>query len=116
NRAQGARAGRRRRMGRTRQRPATGGGKTMKKTNAARTAFHAACWALVLWLAGSGLAAAQNSLEAFDVIQQGDKLVVRMTTKEPLRSVPPNFTVANPARIAFDFANTVNGLGRTTQD
>ena len=30
--------------------------------------------------------------------------------------MPPNFAVANPARIAFDFPNTVNGLGRASQD
>jgi len=78
-----------------------------------RTAFHA----LVLWFAGVGVALAQtNSIEAFDVAQQGGKLVVRVTTKEPLRGVPPNFTVATPARIAFDFANTVNALGRSSQD
>ncbi len=78
-----------------------------------RTAFHA----LVLWFAGMGIALAQaNSIEAFDVTQQGGKLVVRVTTKEPLKGVPPNFTVATPARIAFDFANTVNALGRSSQD
>jgi len=78
-----------------------------------RIAFHA----LVLWFAGVGIALAQaNSIEAFDVAQQGGKLVVRVTTKEPLKGVPPNFTVATPARIAFDFANTVNALGRSTQD
>src|SRR5690242_13380658 len=74
-------------------------------------------YVLVLWLAGIGLAAAQaNSIEGFDVTQQGGKTVVRITTKEPLPSVPPNFAVANPARIAFDFPNTVNGLGRSSQD
>jgi type IV pilus assembly protein PilQ len=74
-------------------------------------------YALVLWLAGIGLAAAQaNSIEGFDVTQQGGKTVVRITTKEPLATVPPNFAVANPARIAFDFPNTVNGLGRSSQD
>ncbi len=78
-----------------------------------RTAFHA----LVLWFAGMDIALAQaNSIEAFDVTQQGGKLVVRVTTKEPLKGVPPNFTVATPARIAFDFANTVNALGRSSQD
>src|SRR2546421_6756196 len=72
---------------------------------------------LVLWLAGVGIAAAQtNAIESFEVMQQGGKTIVRVTTKEPLRSVPPNFAVANPARIAFDFANTVNSLGRSSQD
>jgi type IV pilus assembly protein PilQ len=70
-----------------------------------------------LWLAAFGVALAQqNSIESFEVTQAGGKTVVRVTTKEPLRSVPPNFAVANPARIAFDFPNTVNALGRSAQD
>jgi len=74
-------------------------------------------YVLVLWLAAFGLAMAQsNSIEGFEVTQVGGKTVVRITTKEPLRTVPPNFAVANPARIAFDFPNTVNGLGRASQD
>src|SRR4051812_46190915 len=88
----------------------------MKTTNAFHTASFAALCAFGLWLAGAGLALAQNSIESFDVTQQGGKVVVRITTKEPLRSVPPNFTVASPARIAFDFPNTVNALGRSSQE
>ena len=72
---------------------------------------------LLVWLAGLGLAAAQtNSIEAFDVTQQGGTVVVRVTTKDALKSVPPNFTVASPARIAFDFSGTVNALGRNAQE
>ena len=74
-------------------------------------------YGLALWLAGMGLALAQaNSIENFEVAEQGGKVVVRITTKEALKGVPPNFAVANPARIALDFANTANGLGRTTQE
>jgi type IV pilus assembly protein PilQ len=74
-------------------------------------------YGFALWLAGVGIALAQaNSIENFEVTQQGGKTVVRVTTKEPLRSVPPNFAVASPARIAFDFANTTNALGRASQD
>ena len=73
--------------------------------------------ALLLWLAGIGIAAAQaNSIEAFDVTQQSGAIVVRVTTREPLQSVPAYFTVANPARIAFDFPKTANALGRNSQD
>jgi type IV pilus assembly protein PilQ len=80
--------------------------------NAIRIAY-----GLVLWLGAVGLAFAQaNSIEGFEVVQQGGKTVVRITTKQPLRSVPPNFAVANPARIAFDFANTVNALGRSSEE
>ncbi len=72
---------------------------------------------LALWLAGVGLALAQsNAIESFDVTEQAGKVIVRVTTKEPLRSVPPNFAVASPARIAFDFPNTANALGRASQD
>src|SRR5258706_23036 len=73
--------------------------------------------ALVLWLAGLGLAAAQtNSIEAFDVTQEGGKVVVRITLKEALTAPPPNFAVTTRARIAFDFSNTGNSLGRASQD
>src|SRR4051812_48625819 len=72
---------------------------------------------IALWLAGIGLVFAQaNAIEAVDVAEQAGKVVVRITTKEPLRSVPPNFAIASPARIAFDFPNTTNALGRASQD
>jgi type IV pilus assembly protein PilQ len=81
-----------------------------------KTILTALC-GFALWFSGTGLATAQgNAIESFNVSQHGDKLVVRITTKEPLRSVPPNFAVANPARIAFDFPNTTNALGRSSQD
>jgi type IV pilus assembly protein PilQ len=76
-----------------------------------------AVYGFALWLAGIGLALAQsNSIESFEVSQQASKTIVRITTKEPLRNVPPNFSVASPARIAFDFPHTVNALGRASQD
>ena len=72
---------------------------------------------LLTWIAGLGIAFAQsNSIESFDVSPQDGKVVVKIVTTQPLGSVPPNFTVANPARIAFDFAGTQNALGRTSQD
>ena len=82
-----------------------------------KTKIQALLYAFTLWLAACGLAAAQsNAIEGFEVTQVGAKTVVKITTKEPLRTVPPNFAVANPARIAFDFPNTTNGLGRSSQD
>jgi len=72
---------------------------------------------LAAGFAWAGIAFAQaNSIESFDVGQQGGNIVVRITTKEPLRAVPPSFTVANPARIVFDFAGTSNALGRNAQE
>ncbi len=69
-----------------------------------------------LALLSAGWAWGQNAIQSFDVTQQGGQIVVRVGLKEPLAGLPASFTVAAPARIAFDFANTVNGLGRTAQD
>jgi type IV pilus assembly protein PilQ len=74
------------------------------------------CFAVLAWLLAAGSALAQNSIETFDVAQQGGNVVVRITTKEALKGAPVNFTTANPPRIVFDFAGASNALGRTTQD
>ncbi len=76
-----------------------------------------ALYGFALWLAATGVALAQaNSIQSFDVSQQGGKVLVRITTAEPLAGVPPNFAVANPARIALDLPNTTNALGRSSQE
>ena len=56
-----------------------------------------------------------NRIEGLEVAEQGGTLYVRLTLSEALASPPPSFSVANPARIAFDFAGTANGLGRNVQ-
>src|SRR5262245_15490377 len=71
---------------------------------------------LAFWLAGTGFALAQNAIESFNVAEQGSNIVIRVTTKEALKSPPASFTVANPARVVFDFPDTVNALGRNSQD
>src|SRR5262245_25401993 len=69
----------------------------------------------VLVLAASARAQ-QNSIENFNVTQSGGQVLVRVTLKNPLAAAPGSFTVATPARIAFDFADTTNGMGRNSQD
>lgn len=56
-----------------------------------------------------------NSIESILVSQQGGEVLVKVTTKSELASVPANFSVASPARIAFDFPATGNALGRSSQ-
>nr|WP_068639059.1 type IV pilus secretin PilQ [Thauera butanivorans] len=56
-----------------------------------------------------------NQIEALDVAQHDDGVYLRLTMKEPLASPPPSFSVASPARIAFDFRDTGNALGRNVQ-
>ena len=60
---------------------------------------------------------AQNSIESVNVSPQpGGKVVIRVGLKEALTTAPAGFTVNNPPRLAFDFANTGNALGRTVQN
>ena len=56
-----------------------------------------------------------NQIEGLEVAEQGGAIYVRLTLREPLASPPPSFSVANPARIAFDFPGTGNALGRNVQ-
>jgi len=60
--------------------------------------------------------AAPNSIDSLNVTSQGGRTLLRLTMKEPLKAAPASFTVANPARIAFDFPNTVNALARASQE
>ncbi|WP_020166073.1 type IV pilus secretin PilQ [Methyloversatilis discipulorum] len=57
-----------------------------------------------------------NSIESILVSQQGGEVLVKVTTKSELATVPANFSVASPARIAFDFPATGNALGRSSQN
>ncbi|MBL8415111.1 MAG: type IV pilus secretin PilQ [Propionivibrio sp.] len=56
-----------------------------------------------------------NSFQSITVAQQGPVINVKLMFSEPLTALPPGFSVAKPARIALDFANTINGLGKTSQ-
>ena len=69
-----------------------------------------------LWAVMATAQTPPNSVEAFSVSQQSGKVIVKLTLKEALKSPPGSFTVSNPARIAFDFPNTVNALGRSSQN
>ncbi|MBC7944417.1 MAG: type IV pilus secretin PilQ [Burkholderiales bacterium] len=61
--------------------------------------------------------AGPNSIQAIDVSDlPGSKLLVKITLKEPPAAVPAGFTISNPPRIAFDFANTTNGLGKNSKE
>jgi type IV pilus assembly protein PilQ len=57
-----------------------------------------------------------NAVQGFNVSSQGGQTVVRVTMSQPLAAVPANFTVNQPARIAFDFPSTTNATGRPGQE
>jgi type IV pilus assembly protein PilQ len=56
-----------------------------------------------------------NSIQGLDIADNGATIYVRVTFQQALDAVPASFTVANPARLAFDFPATANGLGRGVQ-
>lgn len=56
-----------------------------------------------------------NSIDSIKVAQQGGVINLKLTFRSPLTAPPAGFSVASPARIALDFANTTNGLGKNSQ-
>jgi len=58
---------------------------------------------------------AENSIDAINVAQQGAEIAIKIDLKQALSVPPAGFSVANPAKVAFDFPLTTNGLGKTTQ-
>ena len=81
-------------------------------------------WAIMLGaatLAAFGtapvLAQTLNSIDNLSVSKStSGRTVIKFTLKAPLANPPAGFTIANPPRIALDFLDTGNGLGRSAQD
>ncbi|MGZ8253620.1 MAG: type IV pilus secretin PilQ [Burkholderiaceae bacterium] len=67
-------------------------------------------------LAVAGTAAAQassdNAIERIDATQTTTGVVVTIELRNAAAGVPASFSVANPARVALDLPQTVNGLGK----
>jgi type IV pilus assembly protein PilQ len=66
---------------------------------------------------GQARAQAANSLEGLTVSKgTSGRTVVKFTLKSPLANPPAGFAINNPPRIALDFPDTGNGLGRSAQE
>lgn len=63
----------------------------------------------------SGVQSSGNVIEAVNVDQQGAQLIVKITLRNTVGSVPTGFSTAAPARVALDFLGVSNGLGRNGQ-
>jgi len=62
-------------------------------------------------------AAEQNSITALNVSSVADgTTVIKVELAQPLANAPVGFTINTPPRIALDFPNTANGLGKSVQD
>ncbi|HMN63528.1 MAG TPA: type IV pilus secretin PilQ [Burkholderiaceae bacterium] len=87
--------------------------------SAARMATRAALAALLACLAVLFAPAAHaqaNSIESVTSVQQGSTTYLRIGLKNPPTTAPAGFSVASPPRIAFDFTNTDNRVGKNSLD
>ena len=66
---------------------------------------------------GDQIPSAANSIQSLSVSSlPGGNLVLKVELKDAPAKPPLNFTINTPPRIAFDFPNTANGLGKSTQE
>ena len=64
-------------------------------------------------VAASPAWAVSNSIESIIGAQQGSTTQVRIRMGMPLTEVPASFSLANPHRLALDFKDTDNRIGRS---
>src|SRR6185369_18080212 len=73
--------------------------------------------ALALAATGPGAAQTTNSIDSVAVSKgSSGRTLIRFTLKAPPANPPAGFAIANPARVALDFLDTANGLGKSIQD
>jgi len=68
----------------------------------------------VLVTAISFSAQAQNAIQAVTSSLQSGAEIIRIDLAQPLTSLPTGFSIQTPARIALDFPDVTNGVGRST--
>lgn len=80
---------------------------------------------LAVWLAGmssvvaqgvpQGGAALSNGMEKLMVSRSAGNILIKIDLREPLKSLPSNFSIANPARLVFDLPGIENALGYSSK-
>ncbi|MEO8342447.1 MAG: AMIN domain-containing protein, partial [Gallionella sp.] len=58
----------------------------------------------------------QNSITALSVSTGTGTTIIKVQLAQPLSGLPAGFAINTPPRIAFDFPNTANGMGKSVQD
>ena len=88
-----------------------------KREHWLRAVAIAAVASLLLLNVGQALAQTANSIENLAVSKgSSGRTIVRFTLKAPLPNPPAGFAINNPPRIALDFPDTGNGMGRSAQE
>ena len=78
--------------------------------------FSAAVFAVFALAAHAQSNSDANSIQSLSVSgATGGKLIIKVGLKSVLANPPAGFSINTPPRIAFDFPNTENGLGKSTQ-
>jgi type IV pilus assembly protein PilQ len=67
-------------------------------------------------LSVSSAQAESNAIQSITANQQGANLIVKIVLRDPVQKPPLGFSISNPARIALDFADTVNATGKNTAE
>ncbi|MEQ1525809.1 MAG: type IV pilus secretin PilQ [Gallionella sp.] len=71
-------------------------------------------WGLIT---SQAYAADANSINGISVSGSADgTTVMKIDLQQPLVDLPTGFAINTPPRLAFDFSNTANGLGKSVQD
>lgn len=70
----------------------------------------------VAGFAGHAQAEMQNSITGLSASTVSGTTILKVDLAQPLAGLPAGFSVNTPPRIAFDFPNTANGLGKSVQD
>jgi len=77
----------------------------------------AICTAGLLMSSAAQGADMQNSIQALGVSNgPNGQLIIKVSLEKAPAAQPHDFTVNSPPRIAFDFPDTANGLGRSVQE
>ncbi|CAN5250206.1 type 4a pilus secretin PilQ [soil metagenome] len=74
------------------------------------------CAFLIFSTVASQALAQENAIQSVSANQQGANVIVKVVLKSPVSKPPIGFSITSPARIALDFANTVNAIGKSTQE
>lgn len=72
--------------------------------------------AMLVALAAPAHAETQNSITGLSVSTGTGITIIKVELTQPLANLPAGFAINTPPRLAFDFPNTANGLGKSVQD
>jgi type IV pilus assembly protein PilQ len=87
------------------------------RMRAIRTGMGLLFAAFLLAVPGQVAAQMANTIDTMTVSKgTSGRTIVKFTLKAPLANPPAGFSTTTPARVALDFPDTANGLGRTAQE